>query len=94
MKLSDRIKNIEASATVRFTALLEQLTKQGREIIDFAVGEPQYDTPVSVVDATRKALEAQARGCSPALAPMTLPSSSILLAARAIPKASRSHTAI
>jgi len=56
MKLSARIQNIETSKTVRFTPLIEALRRQGREIIDFAVGEPAFDTPGAVIDATRKAL--------------------------------------
>ena len=45
MKLSDRINQIEASGTVHFTQLIQQLRGQGRDIIDLAVGEPPYDTP-------------------------------------------------
>jgi len=57
MKLSDRIRNIEESGTVQFTLLLQQLRKAGREIIDLAVGEPPFDTPADVIDATKQALD-------------------------------------
>ena len=65
MKLSDKVESIEASKTVAFTALIEQLRQEGREIIDLAVGEPQFDTPAAVIDATKRALDAQKTRYSP-----------------------------
>jgi len=57
MKLSDRVNQIEESGTVQFTLLLQQLRSQGREVIDLAVGEPPFDTPPAVIEATQKALD-------------------------------------
>jgi aspartate aminotransferase len=57
MKLSDRINSVEESQTVRFTRLLQQLRRQGREVIDLAVGEPQLDTPAAVIESTKRALD-------------------------------------
>ena len=57
MKFSDRINQIEASGTVHFTQLIQQLRGQGRDIIDLAVGEPPYDTPATVIDGTKQALD-------------------------------------
>ena len=54
MKLSDKVESIEGSKTVAFTALIPQLRQEGREIIDLAVGEPQFDTPAAVIDATKR----------------------------------------
>jgi aspartate aminotransferase len=65
MKLSDRINQIEASGTVYFTQLIQQLRGQGRDIIDLAVGEPPYDTPASVIEATQQALDAGKTKYSP-----------------------------
>jgi aspartate aminotransferase len=59
MKLSDKIESIEGSQTVAFTALIQQLRQEGRKIVDLAVGEPEFDTPAPVIDATKKALDAQ-----------------------------------
>jgi aspartate aminotransferase len=66
MKLSDRINQIEASGTVHFTQLIQQLRGQGRDIIDLAVGEPPYDTPGTVIEATQQALDAGKTKYSPA----------------------------
>lgn len=57
MQLSHRINQIEESGTVQFTLLLQQLRKQGRDVIDLAVGEPPFDTPATVIEATKKALD-------------------------------------
>ena len=57
MRLSNRINQIEESGTVQFTDLLHQLSKEGKDIIDLAVGEPTYDTPTQVIESTKKALD-------------------------------------
>ena len=57
MKFSDRINSVEESQTVQFTRLLQHLRRQGREVIDLAVGEPQLDTPPTVIEATKRALD-------------------------------------
>ena len=57
MELSDRVNQIEESGTVQFTLLLQQMRKAGREVIDLAVGEPPYDTPADVIEATSQALQ-------------------------------------
>ena len=58
MNLSARANQIEESGTVQFTLLLQQLRKEGREVIDLAVGEPPFDSPPAVIDATKAALDA------------------------------------
>ena len=65
MKLSDKIQSIAGSQTVAFTALIQQHRQEGRKIIDLAVGEPQFDTPAAVIDATKNALDAQKTRYSP-----------------------------
>ena len=65
MKLSDRINQIEPSGTVRFTQLIQQMRGQGKDVIDLAVGEPPYDTPRAVIEATQKALAAGKTKYSP-----------------------------
>lgn len=57
MRFAERMGRIQASQTVRFTALMQQLKEEGRTIINFAVGEPEYSAPGQVVAATREALE-------------------------------------
>jgi aspartate/methionine/tyrosine aminotransferase len=56
MKLSQRIEGVATSLTVGFTSLIEQFRGEGREIINFAVGEPEYATPEEIVAVTRAIL--------------------------------------
>ena len=65
MKLSGKIQAVAESQTVAFTTLIQQSRQEGREIIDLAVGEPQFDTPAPIVDATKNALDAQKTRYSP-----------------------------
>jgi aspartate aminotransferase len=57
MKLSDRINRIEESGTVQFTLLLQRLRREGKEVVDLAVGEPPFDTPAQVIESTKQALD-------------------------------------
>ena len=57
MTLSDRVNQIEESGTVQFTLLLQQMRKEGQQVIDLAVGEPPFDTPANVRNATKQALD-------------------------------------
>ena len=57
MKLSDRSNNVEESKTVRFTPLIERLKRDGKSVVNFAVGEPEYTTSKAVIEKTKKALD-------------------------------------
>lgn len=59
--LSDKARCIAESGTVGFTPLLARLKSQGREIIDFAVGEPVREAPGAVIRAVKQALD---KGCT------------------------------
>jgi aspartate aminotransferase len=57
MRLSEKAGRIAESKTVQFTPLLQRLKSQGKSVIDLAVGEPEYDTPASVINAVKHALD-------------------------------------
>ena len=54
--LSERIERIEASKTTALTGIIMRLRLQGKEVLDLAVGEPEYETPPNIQLATAKAL--------------------------------------
>jgi aspartate aminotransferase len=56
MKLAARINRLEASETVAFTERIQALRREGREIIDLAVGEPGIPPGPVALEATREAL--------------------------------------
>lgn len=57
MKLSDRVKRIKPSPTLAITARAAQLRAEGKDIIGFGAGEPDFDTPEPVKRAAIKAIE-------------------------------------
>ncbi len=55
--LSERMKKMKPSATVELTARVEELRRQGVEIISFNVGEPDFDTPKNIRNAAKQAID-------------------------------------
>ncbi|MGD9637474.1 MAG: pyridoxal phosphate-dependent aminotransferase [Alphaproteobacteria bacterium] len=55
--IADRLKAIKPSPTLAVTAKAKALKSQGVKIIDFGVGEPDFDTPDFIKDAAKKALD-------------------------------------
>lgn len=54
--LSDRVLGIAPSPSVAANALVSELRAQGRNIINFTVGEPDFDTPAHIVQAASLAM--------------------------------------
>jgi aspartate aminotransferase len=57
MKLTARINTIKPSPTLAITMKANTLRAQGRDIIGFGAGEPDFDTPDSVKRAAIRAIE-------------------------------------
>jgi aspartate aminotransferase len=56
MKLADRTNRIATSPTMKVTATVDRLRREGVEVIDFGAGEPDFNTPDSVKGAAHQAL--------------------------------------
>ena len=56
MKLAKRVGSISPSPTLRITAEAKALAAQGVDVIDFASGEPDFDTPGLVKNAGIEAI--------------------------------------
>jgi len=56
--LSERAKNLKPSATLALNAKAQELAKAGRDVISFAVGEPDWDTFDYIKKAAHDALDA------------------------------------
>lgn len=56
--LSKRVLEIAPSPSVAANALVMQLRAQGRDIVNFTVGEPDFATPDHILAAARQAMEA------------------------------------
>ncbi|WP_322063270.1 aminotransferase class I/II-fold pyridoxal phosphate-dependent enzyme [Paraburkholderia sp. J63] len=57
--LAERINRIKPSPSMAAKALVDKLRAEGRDIIDFTIGEPDLNTPTHVVEA---AIDAMHRG--------------------------------
>ena len=56
-RISARIAAINESATLKVDAKAKALKAEGKDVISFAAGEPDFATPENIVEAARKALE-------------------------------------
>ncbi len=57
MKLAERTKAIKPSPTLAMNAKAKALKAAGEDIINFGVGEPDFDTPENIKDAAIRALK-------------------------------------
>jgi aspartate aminotransferase len=57
MKLADRVNRIKPSPTLAITAKANALRAEGRDIIGFGAGEPDFDTPLNIKNAGIEAIE-------------------------------------
>lgn len=53
--VSQRISNIAESATMAITAQAREMRAQGRSVIGFGAGEPDFPTPAAIVEAAVEA---------------------------------------
>ncbi len=52
-----RLQNITESATLRISNLANELKSQGKDIISFSLGEPDFTTPKHICDAAKASLD-------------------------------------
>ncbi|MDO8729821.1 MAG: pyridoxal phosphate-dependent aminotransferase [Candidatus Omnitrophota bacterium] len=55
--LSERIRAVHPSPTLRFTALARELQSQGKKVVNLAAGEPDFDTPEPIKAAAIRAIQ-------------------------------------
>jgi aspartate aminotransferase len=58
MNLASRLSAIKPSATLALNAKAKNLVAQGVDVVSFAAGEPDFDTPRAIKDAAIEALNA------------------------------------
>ncbi len=56
MKYSERVSQITPSVTLAITAKAGQLKAEGRDVISFGAGEPDFNTPDNIIEAAIKAM--------------------------------------
>ena len=55
--ISNRVKNINPSATLAIDTRAKQLKKEGKDIVIFGAGEPDFNTPDNIKQAAKKAID-------------------------------------
>jgi aspartate aminotransferase len=55
--MSKRVDRIEESATIKMGQLAQQLQDEGKAVMNFTLGEPDFRTPEHICDAAKKAME-------------------------------------
>jgi aspartate aminotransferase len=56
--LSDTLARVKPSPTIAVTTKAAQLKAEGRDIIGLGAGEPDFDTPVHIREAAKRAIDA------------------------------------
>ena len=56
-RLADRTARISSSPTMKVTATVDRLRREGVEVIDFGAGEPDFSTPPAINAAAHEAID-------------------------------------
>ena len=59
LTLTKRVKNITPSLTLELTGKVQEMKRQGIDVISFGLGEPDFGTPENICNAAKKAIDAQ-----------------------------------
>ena len=57
MELSKKAMKIKASSTLAISAKAAELKAAGKDMVTFGVGEPDFDTPIHIREAAKKAID-------------------------------------
>ena len=57
MKIANRMENLSPSVTMAITALARDLKDQGKDILSFSAGEPDFNTPEVIKQSAIKAIQ-------------------------------------
>lgn len=57
MKLASRVQQVPPSVTLAISAKAKAMKAEGIDVLNFSVGEPDFNTPKHIVDAAKKALD-------------------------------------
>ncbi|MGM0533642.1 MAG: pyridoxal phosphate-dependent aminotransferase [Campylobacterota bacterium] len=55
--LSKRIQTLSESLTIAISSLARDLKAQGKDVLSFSAGEPDFDTPQKIKDAAKTAID-------------------------------------
>ena len=56
-KLADRVERIQPSFTLQMATVAAEMKSKGIDVINFSVGEPDFNTPSHIIDAGKEAMD-------------------------------------
>ena len=56
-KLSNRVKRVKPSFTLQMATKAAEMRDEGIDVINFSVGEPDFNTPEHIIDAAKIAMD-------------------------------------
>ena len=57
IKLSQRVKRMKPSATIKLFSEAKKMMAEGIDIVNFGVGEPDFDTPEKNKTSSKKTID-------------------------------------
>ena len=57
MNLSEKCQRVQGSVTLQIDAKAKQMKAEGKDVVSFGAGEPDFQTPQYIIDAAVKALQ-------------------------------------
>ncbi len=57
MDISERMKQVAPSMTLAIDAKAKKLQAEGQDVLNFGAGEPDFNTPVPICEAAKKAID-------------------------------------
>ena len=57
IKLSNRIKKLIHPSPLQMATIAADMKSQGKEVINFSVGEPDFNTPKHIIEAAKSAMD-------------------------------------
>lgn len=55
--INPSVSSLDESITLKITALTKKLIKEGKDVVNFAAGEPDFDTPLFIKQAAKVAID-------------------------------------
>ena len=56
-KLANRVHKVKPSFTLQMATIAAEMKSKGLDVINFSVGEPDFNTPKSIIEAGKKAMD-------------------------------------
>ena len=55
--INPQVSSLNKSATLKITALTKKLIREGKDVVNFAAGEPDFDTPLFIKEEAKAAID-------------------------------------